>query len=150
MTQEQIQIMAEDPKAFLMRGRAVHKRIAAKFARIENWRGLAESITARLKHDAGVSGGGYKQSLIENSVVNIISLQEEILAEIDVLVAVEKEIREVINVFIVDDKQKTVLEMRYLNGYAWDEIAGALSYTEDWAYKLHGAAIKTLRKKVSI
>lgn len=146
MRQEQIKQICEDPKAFLLQGRKAKELIAAKRERIDSWRRLAESITVTLKPDGGSAPGGYKQSLVENAACNIVDLENEILSEIAGLVGIERDIREAINLFIVDDRYKAVLELRYLNGYSWRSIGSRLYYGEDWVCRLHGSALQELRQ----
>lgn len=146
MTQEQIKEISEDPKTFLLQGRNMQSRIAAKRERIDSWRRLAESITVTLKPDGGSSSGGYKQSLVENAVCSIIELENEIALEIKALADIEKDIGEAIAVFIKDDRHKAVLEMKYLNGYSWRRIASKLYYGEDWVCRLHGAALQEMKR----
>lgn len=146
MTQEQIKTIIEDPKAFLLQGRKAKELITAKRERIDSWRRLAESITVTLKPDGGSGSSGYKQSLVENAVCNIVELEKEIISEIEELVAVEKDIHEAISLFITDDRYKAVLEMRYLNGYSWRSIGSRLYYGEDWVCRLHGAALLELKQ----
>lgn len=146
MTQEQIKLIYEDPKAFLLQGRKAKELITAKRERIDSWRRLAESITVTLKPDGGSGSGGYKQSLVENAACNIIDLQNEIITEIEALVDIEKDIREAIDLFVKDDRYKAVLELRYLNGYSWRSIGSRLYYGEDWVCRLHGAALQELKE----
>lgn len=146
MRQEQIKQIYEDPKAFLLQGRKAKELITAKRERIDSWRRLAESITVTLKPDGGSVPGGYKQSLVENAACNIVDLENEILSEIAELVDIEKDIREAINLFVVDDRYKAVLELRYLNGYSWRSIGSRLYYGEDWVCRLHGSALQELRQ----
>ena len=146
MTQEQIKAISEDPKAFLLQGRKAKELITAKRERIDSWHRLAESITVPLKPDGGSAPGGYKQSLVENAVCNIVDLENEIVAEIEALVCIEKDIREAISLFVTDDRYKAVLEMRYLNGYSWRSIGSRLYYGEDWVCRLHGAALQEMKQ----
>ena len=139
MTDEQIEMICEDPKTFLLRGRKAKGLIAAKRERIESWRSLATSITVELKPDSG-SPSMYKQSLVENAACNIVDLENEILAEIEALVNIEKEIHAAIELFVTDDRYKAVLELRYLNGYSWRSIGARLYYGEDWVCVSRNAA----------
>ena len=146
MKQEQIKLISEDPKAFLLQGRKAKELITAKRERIDSWRRLAESITVALKPDGGTSGGGYKQSLVENAACNIIDLENEIASEIQALVGIERDIRNAIDLFVTDDRYKAVLELRYLNGYSWRSIGSRLYYGEDWVCRLHGAALQEMKE----
>lgn len=145
MTDAQIEMICEDPKTFLLRGRKAKDLIAAKRERIESWRSLASSITVELKPDSGGSSM-YKQSLVENAVCNIVDLENEILAEIEALVNIEKEIHEAITLFVTDDRYKAILELRYLNGYSWRSIGARLYYGEDWVCRLHGVALAEMQQ----
>lgn len=149
MTDEQIEMICEDPKTFLLRGRKAKGLIAAKRERIESWRSLAISITVELKPDSG-SPSMYKQSLVENAACNIVDLENEILAEIEALVNIEKEIHAAIELFVTDDRYKAVLELRYLNGYSWRSIGARLYYGEDWVCRLHGAALAEMQQAARI
>lgn len=149
MTDEQIEMICEDPKTFLLRGRKAKDLIAAKRERIESWRSLATSITVELKPDSG-SPSMYKQSLVENVACNIVDLENEILAEIEALVNIEKEIHAAIELFVTDDRYKAVLELRYLNGYSWRSIGARLYYGEDWVCRLHGAALAEMQQAARI
>lgn len=149
MTDEQIEMICEDPKTFLLRGRKAKGLIAAKRERIESWHSLATSITVELKPDSG-SPSMYKQSLVENAACNIVDLENEILAEIEALVNIEKEIHAAIELFVTDDRYKAVLELRYLNGYSWRSIGARLYYGEDWVCRLHGAALAEMQQAARI
>lgn len=146
LTREQLALIEEDPKTFLLQGRKAKELITAKRERIESWRLLAESITVTLKQDAGGGSSGYKQSLIENAVCNILDLETEILDEIQALVDIERVIHKAIGLLVTDDRYKAVLEMRYLNGYSWRAIGTKLYYGEDWVCRLHGAALQEMRR----
>ena len=147
MTPAQIQAVSADPKTFLSRGRALKKHITVMRKRIEGWRQIGESISAILKNDADVrSSEGYKQSLVENAVCSIVDLENEIVAEIERLVRVERDICEAIKVLVSDDTQKMILEMRYLDGRSWEHVAKYLGYSIDRVYRLHGQALQELRR----
>jgi DNA-directed RNA polymerase specialized sigma subunit len=150
MTKEQLQEIAGDPKAFLLRGRKAKELIAAKRERIEEWRRLAKSITVTLKEGGGIGPSGYKQSLIENAVCNIVDLEREIIAEIETLVSIERDIHSAIGELVTNDRYTAVMEMRYLNGYSWSKIGERLYYGEDWACRLHGAALQEIRRNAEI
>ncbi len=76
MTEEVLQLLSDDPMVVLNRGYRAKERIAARQKRIEEWRQIAESITANPENAS--SGGGYPTSKTENCVVAIMTLQEEI------------------------------------------------------------------------
>ena len=146
MTQEQLQAIIDCPRTFLGRCYKIHERIVAKRERINSWRERAESTTVTLSHTGGLSGGGYKQSIVANSVVSIVTLEEEITAEIEELLQIEREVGQAINELVTDTRYKTLLEMRYVSQLRMEEIAARLGYAFRWAQRLHGKALKDLKE----
>lgn len=148
MNREQIQAISQDPKTFLLRGRKANELIAAKNERIAAWRRMAVSATVPIGKDGG-GPSAYKQSIVENASCAIIELQNELTAEIAELAGIEREIQEAITQFVIDDRYKAVLELRYLNGYSWRAIGNKLYYGEDWVCRLHGAALQQMKEQAA-
>lgn len=135
----------DEAKEFLNRGYQSRIRIWAKKERIENWRRIAESITAAIKPVAAFSSMPSKK--VEDCVCNIIELQEEIQEEIDGLVQVEREIGRAITKAVEDPTLRALLEMRYLNYLKWEEIAVRLDVTFRWTMTLHRRALEEFSSK---
>lgn len=135
----------DEAKEFLNRGYQSRIRIRAKKERIENWRRIAESITAAIKPVAAFSSMPSKK--VEDCVCNIIELQEEIQEEIDGLVQVEREIGRAITKAVEDPTLRALLEMRYLNYLKWEEIAVRLDVTFRWTMTLHQRALEEFSSK---
>lgn len=135
----------DEAKEFLNRGYQSRIRIRAKKERIENWRRIAESITAAIKPVAAFSSMPSKK--VEDCVCNIIELQEEIQEEIDGLVQVEREIGRAITKAVEDPTLRALLEMRYLNCLKWEEIAVRLDVTFRWTMTLHRRALEEFSSK---
>lgn len=135
----------DEAKEFLNRGYQSRIRIRAKKERIENWRRIAESITAAIKPVAAFSSMPSKK--VEDCVCNIIELQEEIQEEIDGLVQVEREIGRAITKTVEDPTLRALLEMRYLNYLKWEEIAVRLDVTFRWTMTLHRRALEEFSSK---
>lgn len=135
----------DEAKEFLNRGYQSRIRIRAKKERIENWRRIAESITAAIKPVAAFSSMPSKK--VEDCVCNIIELQEEIQEEIDGLVQVEREIGRAITKAVEDPTLRALLEMRYLNYLKWEEIAVRLDVTFRWTMALHRRALEEFSSK---
>jgi DNA-directed RNA polymerase specialized sigma subunit len=154
ITQEQINQIAEDPKAFLSRwkiaSRYADERIDAKLERVREWRNRAESISITLKHDGGMTPrGGYKESTIESAVCNIVDLENEIKEELTNLSNIQREVKAAINELIDDITKRTVLEFWYLNDFSWREIAARMSFAERWVKRLHESALKDIKEKAT-
>ncbi len=149
MTRKQLQAIIEDPKAFLERGKKLNvyidERIEGKKERIQEWRRLAESVTAEIKEDVG-SGGGGPSKLVETAVCNIVVLEQEIQEEIEALSTARYEAKTAIEMFVQNITQKDVLELRYLNDLPWSEIAERLHFAERWVYRLHRAGLDAVQQ----
>lgn len=144
MTEELLQSLAEDPMAVLNRGYRAKERIAARQERIEQWRQIAESITANPENAS--SGGGYPSSKTENCIVAIMTLEEEIKDEITEIAGFELQTSQIIKELLDDLNYKTVLEYRYLNYLRWEEIAVRMNYTFRWTQELHRRALLALQE----
>lgn len=132
----------KEVKDFLNKGYQVKNQIQLKRRRIEDWRRVAESITATIKPVAAFSSMPSKK--VEDCVCNIIELQEEIQEEINSLAQVERDIESVIKQGPLDDTDRLIMEARYLNYMKWEEIAVALNYAYRWVLRRHGRAIRLL------
>lgn len=132
----------KEVKDFLNKGYQVKNQIQLKRRRIEDWRRVAESITATIKPVTAFSSMPSKK--VEDCVCNIIELQEEIQEEINSLAQVERDIESVIKQGPLDDTDRLIMEARYLNYMKWEEIAVALNYAYRWVLRRHGRAIRLL------
>lgn len=144
MTEEILQSLAEDPVSVLNRGYRAKERIAARQKRIEEWRQIAESITANPENAS--SGGGYPTSKTENCVVAIMTLEEEIKDEIIEIADFERQTSQIIRELVEDQNFKTLLELRYLSYLRWEEIAVKMNYTFRWTQELHHRALTALKE----
>lgn len=147
MTEEVLQLLSDDPMVVLNRGYRAKERIAARQKRIEEWRQIAESITANPENAS--SGGGYPISKTENCVVAIMTLQEEIKDEIMEIADFERQTSQIIKELVEDLNFKTVLELRYLSYLRWEEIAVRMNYTFRWTQELHHRALLALQEAAS-
>jgi len=54
-----------------------------------------------------------------------------------------------VNISQVDDPIcQLLLEMRYVNGWSWEAVAGELRFDRSWISRLHGSALKEIEKKM--
>jgi len=145
MNREHLEAIAEDPKAFLLRGKNTRVLIAAKEERIEDWRRRAESITVAPKEDYGTSSL-YKQSTVEQAACNIADLQAEITGEVNELISLERDISAAINELLTDDRYKTVMELKYVHYLTLEEIAVQLKYAFRWVQRLNKQALLEMKE----
>lgn len=141
-SEELLEELAKDPVAVLNRGYRAQERIAARQERIISWRQIAESITANPENSSGGSGPSNKT---ERCVLAIVTLEEEIKAEIEKMAAYEFEASKIIEAFVTDQNYAAVLELRYLSHERWEQIAVKMGYTFRWTQELHRRALAMLK-----
>ena len=64
----------------------------------------------------------------------------------------EKALREILTAInsVPDERQKTVLTMRYVNGYGFAKIAEEMNYSEPAIYVAHGRALIMINKWMEV
>ena len=73
----------------------------------------------------------------------IVDSELEIASEIEVLIDNKKSAKKLIA--SLDPPESIVMEMRYLEGCTWYEIATALNYSQQSVYRIHGLALLKLK-----
>ncbi len=131
-------------KDFLNQGYHAKARIRAKEERIENWRQIAESITAQIRPDS--AGSSLPSKKVEDCACNIVDLQNEIKEEIAALVQAEREVGKFIREAPLDETDRFIMELRYLNYKKWEEITVELNYAYRWIMRRHKRAIAVLEE----
>ncbi len=135
-----------DAKQYLAQAYYLDKRINSKIEQVASLRELASKATASI-HAERVSGTS-QRSPMENAVLKLIDLEYEINDDIDRLVDLKREL----NAFISEiDNQayRIVLELRYLNGNTWEEVADVMGYDLRWIYRLHGKALAEAERAIN-
>lgn len=96
------------------------------------------SQSYELKPDK-VQTSGAKDTLGE-TIVKIMSLEDDINARIDELVDMKQEAFTMIN-RIPDFDQQNILIGRYIQLKKWEDIALELNFSIQWVYELHGKGL---------
>ncbi len=91
--------------------------------------------------------GTDKHSVMENAVTRLVDLEHEINTDIDKLVALKRELAAFISQ--VDNQVcKMLLELRYLEGSTWEEVAEQIGYDLRSVYWLHGRTLQELELRL--
>lgn len=125
-------------KAYLSQSLRLNQRINSKLEQIQSLRELATKCTPFL---TGMPKAPNQDgSLMADTVLKIIDLEEELQKDIDRLVDLKKEIMTVIKA--VDNYEcQTLLELRYLCFKSWEQIAVDMGYNVRHVYRLHDEAL---------
>ncbi|WP_448913188.1 DUF1492 domain-containing protein [Gemella sp.] len=104
---------------------------------------MATKCTATLTDMPGNKNNG--TSKMEDTILKIITLQEEINSDIDVLVDLKKEIMTIIKK-VENSEYRTLLENRYLSFLSWEKIAVEMKYSIQQVYRKRTEALKKIEE----
>ncbi len=134
-------------KEYLGQAYRLDQRINSKIEQVENLSLLATKCTTTISDmPKNPNRGG---SRMEDSIVKIIDLQEEINQDIDALVDLKAAIVGVIKA-VKHTEYQTLLELRYLCFYTWEQIAVTMNYGIDNIFKLHRKALASVELPPSL
>jgi len=145
MTDKQLSDLRNNPKEFFMKGWQIHNKIEVKLERINQWRRIAESVTAEI-NPCGGFGGGIPSSKTENCVANIVDLQNEIKTEIYELINTETVIKQAIDIISDINNMRLLLELRYLNYYSWEKVAECMGCSYRWVLTLYKRSLEFFKQ----
>ena len=126
---------------YLRRALVLDMQIDAGFERIQQLRALAERRTAVYGREK-VGGSGAPDRRMD-VVARIVDAERELDERIDRMIALRAEIQDTID-RVQDARMRVLLELRYLNGRTWEEVAEEMNYTTRNVYNLHSAALKAV------
>ena len=78
---------------------------------------------------------------MEDTICKMVDMENEINADIDMLVDLKTEIMKCIKQ-IGNPEYQTLLELRYLCFKRWEDVAAELGYDLRYVYKLHDQALE--------
>ena len=135
----------ENPaRAFLRRYRFLCIRQDALQRAIREAHDRAVSCTVRLK-PIWVTGGSGAYDRMAEDVASIADAEDQLrdalrdvrAALADMLAAIDA---------VQDEAQKTVLTLRYINGFEWPDIQAEMGYERTQVYVIHGWALQNVRR----
>lgn len=135
----------ENPaKAFLRRYRALLLRCDALSEAIQEAHERATNRTVRPNPNKVQSSGGVYDRMAEDACK---AADAEILLEQE-MEKVRAAISEILAAIdaVPDEMQKTILTMRYINGYDWVKIQEKINYEERMPFVLHGRGLVAVNR----
>ena len=128
-------------KQYLKQARYLDERINTKIAQVSSLHDLATKATSTLSDMPGSPTRNTHR--MEDIIIKILMLENEINTDIDKLVDLKDEILSVIN-GVDDSDSRLILEKRYINLEAWEDIAIALNTSVPNIYRLHDKALRKI------
>jgi DNA-directed RNA polymerase specialized sigma subunit len=125
-------------KEYLEQYLDANREINAKLDEIQNWRELATKTTRTFEGD--------ETETTALLVAKIVDQNREVDRQIDKLVEIRQEIETLIY-SLSDHRYRDVLNLRYINGKQWEEIAVLLNYDYRYVLKLHKKALNEIRNR---
>ena len=130
-------------KEYLSRAYRIEQRINSKLEQVQALRTLAEKASAILTGTPMGKGGNPHQ--MEDTIAKIVDLSAIIDNDLKQLVDTKHEIITMIK--CVDSTQlQALLELRYLNFMAWEDIADGMGRGLRNIFHLHGKALAEVEK----
>ena len=127
-------------KEYLKRYRTLNAYIDCKLEEVAQFR----ELSTRLSPTAMFDRNGNVSDKVGRTAAKIVDLEREIDREVDELVQVRSEIEEAIAA-VDDERLRTILLKRYINGDKWEKIAVDLCIDLRWLYILHGKALQQIK-----
>ena len=89
-------------------------------------------------------GGGSIYGKTEEILAKIVDLEKEIDADVDRLIEVRDSIKSIIEA-VEDDRERLLLQYRYLDGRTFEKIAVQMNYSWRQIHRLHSKALTNLK-----
>lgn len=129
---------------FLSQARYIDVRINSKLEELSSLKALAEKVTITYQKD--MVDGSRDVHKREEIICKLISIQNEINADIDQLVDLKISMRQIIE-NLPDVEGRTVLDLRYIRLLKWQEVADTMGYSLRRVHNFHDRAIQYLEEK---
>ena len=147
MQQNRSLIYPENPAKELLRGYIpMRKRRDALAQEIEDHYSRAYSCTVRL-NPYRATGGGAAYDRMAEDICRAADAKQQLAAKIAELNAAMQRVLVLIDI-PTDERQKTVLTLRYVNGLTWEEIQERMGYERTQTLCLHGRALAAINRRL--
>jgi DNA-directed RNA polymerase specialized sigma subunit len=138
----EVEINNRDKIKYLKRYITLDREIEHKLREIDHWRAKLTRIMPIYSTEP--KGGGSIRGKTESIIAKIVDLENEIDADIDRLVAVRDGIKAIIEA-VEDDRERLLLQYRYLDGKTFEKIAVEMHYSWRQIHRLHSKALTNLK-----
>ena len=129
-------------KEFLAQGPTLNAAIDAKLEQLAELKGLALTSKSFLS----ASSGNARRSTVEATVEKIYAMEEEINGMIDRYVDTKQEISRLLEQ-LRDNTVRSVMELHYLSGIKWVEVAERCYLSLRTVHNMHKRALALLEQE---
>ena len=130
-------------KEYLSQAYWLDRRINSKLEQLSSLNDIATRSTSVMSDD--VVSRTRNVHAMEDVIAKIVDMKAEVNAEIDRLVDLKRDIRELI-AQIRKPEYRTLLELRYLGFRTWDAIAEEMGFEPRTIYRFHSNALRVVER----
>ena len=134
----------QDKIKYLKRYINLDREIERKLEEVSLLRSKLTRIIQVYSTEPRGGGGGTIYGKTEGILAKIVDLEKEIDADIDRLVAIRDGIKTIIEA-VEDDRERLLLQYRYLDGWTFEKIAVEMNYSWRQIHRLHSRALSNLQ-----
>ena len=127
-------------KEFLRQARNADRRIDEATERLKRMRARLEA--GRMSNLTGMPRGGALDWT--ETADRVIELEKRVNARIREMVRWKQAAMDAID-RVKEARLQEVLELYYLDGYTWEQVAATMELDPRWVYRLHGKALRKIR-----
>ena len=138
----EVEVTNRDKIKYLKRYINLDREIDRKLKEVARLRSKLTRVTQVLT--AEPRGGGTIYGKTEEILAKIVDLENEIDADIDRLISIRENIKAVIEA-VEDDRERLLLQYRYLDGWTFEKIAVEMNYSWRQIHRLHSQALTNLK-----
>lgn len=137
-------------KEYLQQAYRLDQKINSDIAEVNALRGIAASVSSQQLADR-VQTSRRGEAPYVRSLEKIMEMEDKINTEIDLLVDLKDEIRDIITT-VANTDERMVLRYRYVHNYTWEQIANELHVDARTVRRWHGNALRhvVLPKKLIV
>ena len=126
-------------KEFLRRARSVDRRVDEATERVDRLRAKLEA--GRMSRITGMPRGGSEDWTA--TADKVIELEKRVNARIRDLCALKHAAMDAIDQ-VDEARLREVLELYYIDGFSWDQVAERMGLDKRWVFRLHGKALQKI------
>lgn len=123
-------------KEFLRRARSIDRRVDEATERAERLRARLEA--GRMSSLTGMPRGGAQDWT--DTADRLIALERRVNERIREMCRLKRLAMDAID-RVDDSRMRELLELYYIDGMTWEQVAERMSYDVRWIYRLHGRAL---------
>ena len=130
-------------KEFLRRARNVDRRVDEATERVDRLRAKLEA--GRMSRITGMPRGGSEDWTA--TADKLIELEKRVNSRIRDLCALKHAAMDAID-RVDEARLREVLELYYIDGFSWKQVAQRMEMDERWVFRLHGKALQRIEVPV--